>query len=243
MFTRTPVAHVERDRADPGRAVGVLVRLGREPQLEAGGGERVGDRVRIGAAGDRQRAGGAVQRVGLAAVEHRAQRVGGPQVVAQRRPAVAVGPGGADEVRAVERAGPADHLAARHRPADAVGQLAGEVPVRRVPRDGGAHRGGVPDRGREVLGTAVVGAGLQQQHRPAGVHQPGGQGAPGRAGAHHDDVRVAHRPRTPGRSSRRTLPVEVRGSSSSRCADLGRLAGASRSRAQAASSAGVGVPT
>ena len=53
---------------------------------------------------------------------------------------------------------------------------------------GRAEGGGVPQGGREVRRLRVVGAGLEQQHPPAGVDQPGRQRAARRAGADHDDV-------------------------------------------------------
>ena len=90
---------------------------------------------------------------------------------------------------------------------------------------------------------------LEQQHARPGVGEAAGQRAAGRAGPHDDDVllgQVEHQPPSSpsasGRSSRRTLPVDVRGSSSSRCRPLGRLAGDSRSRAQAPSSVGIRRP-
>ncbi len=110
--------------------------------------------------------------------------------------------------------------------------------------DGRGEGGGVAQVGREVGGPGVVGAGLEQQHAAAGVGQPGGQRAARGPRAHHDDVPAgAHSPSASGRSSRRTLPVEVRGSSATRCRLFGRLAADSRSRAQAPSSAGSAVPT
>ena len=140
-------------------------------------------------AGDPDRPAGAAVVVGavlevLHPLVRRVDRVGVPAGVALGRPRVVVGAVAAHVDHAVDRARPADHLAARHRhPAVEDVLLRGGVvaPVDRLLDLGlGVHRAdhpGLPDQ--ELL---VALAGLEHDHARTRLRQPArdrGAGAPG----------------------------------------------------------------
>jgi len=167
----------------------------RQTGLLGGGDEMVSEFPMDRLVGNAQRSARAVRRVGAALLVLGLAEIGQhavpvPAGAAALPPQIVIGRVAAHVDHAVDRAGAAQHLAARlvHRAAFELGLgLALEHPV--DPWIGEqpavAHRDVDPP-------VAVVGAGLQQQYPVAAVFaQPGGDAAAGRTGAGHDIVEGA----------------------------------------------------
>ena len=128
--------------------------------------------------------------VAFHALEERQHVFVAPAVVAHLRPGVEVLRLAAHERHAVDRAGAAEHLAARHRQAAAVGVGLGLRGVQPVGRGIGQQLG-VADR--DARPGMAGGTGLQQQHLVAGIRrQPVGDHRAGRPGADNDVVIALH---------------------------------------------------
>ena len=185
----------------------VVVRVARHPGLLGAGDERLADRVPLMDVGDVLRAPRAVEVVGaartiLSAPEVRQHVVVRPAAVAHLRPGVEVPGLAADVEVTVDRARPAQHLAAREedRPVvDARPRVGRVAPVEARILEGLQEPDRCPD-----IGMRVRAPGLQHQHADARVlRQPVGQHAAGRAGADDDVVPGL------GRSLGRTLVVQA----------------------------------
>ena len=184
--------------ADAGLRRRVDVRHALDPKVDAGLEIVVGERVQAADVGDRERAARAVIGIGAVLVVLRALEVGEhalevPALAPERSPAVVVLRLAPDVRHAVDRAGAAQHLAARHVVLAPVACRVGlglEAPVvawigERQDKPGGGHRDG---------DAPVRAAGLKHQHAAAPVlRQAVGDDAAGRSPAHDDVVPRHHR--------------------------------------------------
>ena len=169
----------------------VEVGVGRDAGLDRGGDHRVAER-RAHRVRDVQRPADAVEIVGAALLvlrllEERQHRIPVPAFAAALTPVVVIDRSAAHVDHAVDRAGAAEHLAARLVEGAVVELLLGlafEHPV--DPRVGERLRVAERDMDPRV---AVAPAGFEQQHAPApGFAEPPGHGATRRSRAGHDEV-------------------------------------------------------